>query len=256
MRKVLVVFAVFTLLIPVAGLYGQSRKVMNLPKYDNAQYHFGFTLGLNQMLFTIKPMPDMHTRVYYGVENVLGELLYDSAMVMGIRSTPTFGFDIGIVGDKRLGRYFNLRFVPALSFGERYLNYSIMTWQDGEMTLVDLKKNIGSVFIDFPFLIKYKSKRHNNMLAYVEAGGKYSLDIASNARKQDLTGQVIVKLNKNDIYAIAGVGFDFYNPWFKLGVELKMSYGFLDILKRDNTGLTQSIEKLSSKVFQIGVTFE
>jgi hypothetical protein len=240
----------------VAGIYGQSRKLQNLPKYDYAQYHFGFTLGMNQMSFTIKPMPDIHTKMYYGVENAIGELVLDSAMVMGISSTPTFGFDIGIVADKRLGRYFNLRFVPALSFGERYINYSILAWNDGEKQLVDLKKNIGSVFIDFPFLIRYKSKRHNNMLAYVEAGGKYSLDIASNARKQDVSGQIIVKLNKNDIYAITGFGFDFYNPWFKLGVELKMSYGFMDMLKRDNSGLTQSIQKLSSKVFQLGFTFE
>lgn len=229
---------------------------MNLQTYDNAPYHFGFTLGVNQMLFTIKPMPDNHTKMYYSVENALGELVLDSAMVMGISSKPTFGFEIGIVGDKRLGRYFNLRFVPALTFGERYINYSIMAWKNGEMQLIDLQKNIGSVFIDFPLLIKYKSKRHNNMLAYLEAGGKYSLDIASNARKKDQSGQIVVKLNKNDVYAIVGVGFDFYNPWFKLGVELKMSYGFLDVLKRDNTALTQSIEKLSSKVFEIGFTFE
>jgi len=257
LRKVFFVFVWLIFFIPLADSYGQQgRKVMNIPKYDNAHYHFGFTIGLNQMLFTIKPMPDIHTKMYYGVENALGELVLDSAMVMGINSNPTFGFYIGIVGDKRLGRYFNLRFEPALSFGERYLNYSIKSWQNGEIKLIDLQKNIGSVFIDFPLLIKYKAKRHNNMLAYVEAGGKYSLDIASNARKQDLTGQRIVKLNKNDVYAIVGVGFDFYNPWFKLGVELKMSYGFMDMLKRDDTGLTQSIEKLSSKVFQIGFTFE
>jgi hypothetical protein len=194
--------------------------------------------------------------MYYGVENALGELVLDSAMVIGINSDPTFGFDIGIVGDKRLGRYFNLRFVPALSFGERYINYTVKAWSNGEIRIVDLRKNISSVFIDFPLLIKYKSKRLNNMLAYVEAGGKYSLDIASNARKEDISGQIVVKLNKHDVYAIVGVGFDFYNPWFKLGVELKMSYGLLDVLKRDDTGLTQSIEKLSSKVFQLGFTFE
>ena len=256
MRRFLVIFTVFILLFPSAGLFGQKKKVHNLPAYDIAPYHFGFTLGMNQMLFTIKPMPDINTKMYYEIENALGELVADSGMVLGINSTPTFGFDIGIVGDKRLGRYFNLRFVPVLSFGERTINYNIKVYNNGELSYAELKKNIGSVFIDFPLLIKYKSKRLNNMLAYVEAGGKYSLDIASNARKKDLSGQVVVKLNKNDVYAIVGVGFDFYNPWFKLGVELKMSYGLMDVLKRDNTALTQSIEKLSSKVFQLGFTFE
>jgi hypothetical protein len=243
-------------MFPVAESFGQSRKVMNLPKYDNAPYHFGFTIGLNQMLFTIKPAADINTRMYFEIKNELGELLADSAMMMSVSSRPTFGFDIGIVGDKRLGRYFNLRFVPALSFGERNINYTVKGWDNGEIKLVDVEKNIGSVFIDFPFMVKYKSKRINNMLAYVTAGGKYSMDIASNAKKQDQSGQVVVKLKKNDVYAIVGVGFDFYNPWFKLGVELKMSYGLLDMIKRDDTMLTQSIEKLNSKVFQLGLTFE
>jgi hypothetical protein len=122
--------------------------------------------------------------------------------------------------------------------------------------VVDVKKNIGSVFIDFPLYIKYKSKRQNNKLAYVLAGAQYSLDIASNARKQDLTGQTVVKLTKNDFYALAGCGFDFYNPWFKLGIELKMAYGLFDMLKRDDTIYTQGIDKLKSKIFLLSFTFE
>ena len=139
-------------MFPVAESLGQSRKVMNLPKYDNAPYHFGFTIGLNQMLFTIKPAADINTRMYFEIKNELGELLADSAMMMSVSSRPTFGFDIGIVGDKRLGRYFNLRFVPALSFGERNINYTVKGWDNGEIKLVDVEKNIGSVFIDFPFM--------------------------------------------------------------------------------------------------------
>lgn len=244
------------LLSPAAAVHGQSRKVMNLPKYDYAPYHFGFTIGLNQMLFTVKPSADLNTRVYYEIQKETGELLADSAMVLGVNSSPTFGFDIGIVGDKRLGRHFNMRFVPALSFGERNINYSFRAWLNGEEKIVDVQKNIGSVFIDFPLLFKYRSKRLNNMAAYLTGGAKYSLDIASNARKKDINEQVVVKLNKHDVYAIVGVGFDFYNPWFKLGVEMKMSYGLMDVLKRDNTFFTQSIDKLNSKVFQLGLTFE
>jgi len=254
LRKVFIVFTVLAFLIPVAASYGQSRKVMNLPKYDYAQYHFGFTIGLNQMLFTIKPAADLNTRVYTNLQTP--ELFIDSSMLLAVNSTPTFGFSIGINSDLRLGRHFNLRFVPDLSFGERYINYYILGFTGDSTTLIDVKKNVGSVFIDFPFYIKYKSKRHNNMLAYIIAGGQYSLDIASNARKQDIGGQTVVKLKKNDFYALVGVGFDFYNPWFKLGVELRMAYGLFDMLKRDNTIYTQGIEKLDSKIFQLCFTFE
>ncbi len=238
----------------MAESFGQSRKVLNLPKYDNAQYHFGFTLGLNHMLFTVKPAADLNTRIYSSDQTP--DLNVDSSMLLAVSSEPTYGFNIGINGDLRLGRYFNLRFVPDLSFGERFIDYSILGYSGDSTVIIDVKKNIGSVFIDFPMYVKYKSKRHNNMLAYVIAGGQYSLDIASNARKQDLGGQIVVKLKKNDIYALVGVGFDFYNPWFKLGVEMKMAYGLFDMLKKDNTIYTQGIEKLDSKIFQLCFTFE
>lgn len=255
MRKVFFVFAVFIFLIPVTGSYGQDRKLINLPKYDYAQYHFGFTLGLNQMLFTVRPASDLYSRVYTNFQTP--ELAVDSSRLLAVNSSPTFGFNIGIVGDMRLGKQFNLRFIPALSFGERYVNYSILGYENsGNTTLIDVKKNVGSVFIDFPILLKYKSKRHNNILAYLTAGGQYSLDIASNARKQDQGQQIVVKLNKHDFYVLTGVGFDFYNPWFKLGVELKMAYGLFDMLKRDNTIYTLGIEKLDSKIFQLCFTFE
>lgn len=254
MRKVFIVLAVLIILTPVAASFGQNTKVLNLPKYDFAQYHFGFTLGLNHMLFTIKPAADLNTRVYDSYQTP--ELFVDSSMLLAVNSNPTFGFCIGINSDMRLGRYFNLRFVPDLSFGERYINYSILGYRADSTIVVDVRKNVGSVFIDFPLYIKYKSKRQNNKLAYVIAGGQYSLDIASNARKQDLTGQTIVKLTKNDFYALAGCGFDFYNPWFKLGVELKMAYGLFDMLKRDDTIYTQGIDKLKSKIFLLSFTFE
>lgn len=254
MRKVFLIFVIFLLLVPVTESFAQLRKVMNLPAYENADYHFGFTVGLNQMLFTVKPSSDLNTRVFSQLETP--GLNVDSSMLLAVNGSPTFGFNIGIVGDKRLGRSFNMRFVPSLIFGERYLNYSILGY-DGESTkIIDVEKNITSVFIEFPLLFRYKSKRLNNMQAFLTAGGQYSMDIASNARKVDVNEQVVVKLNKHDFYALVGVGFDFYNPWFKFGIEMKMGYGLLDMLKRDRTIYTQGVEKLNSKIFQLCVTFE
>jgi len=237
----------------VVGSYGQGQ-VTNLPKYDYAPYHFGFTLGLNHMLFTVKPAPDLLTRVYSAEQTP--ELNVDSSMLLGVNSEPTFGFIIGINGDYRLGRYFNLRFNPDLSFGERNINYSILGYSGDSTVLIDVKKNIGSVFVDFPLYVKYRSKRQNNKAAFLLAGVQYSLDIASNARKKDLGGQVVVKLQRNDVYALVGAGFDFYNAWFKFGVELRMTYGLFDMLQKDDYLYTQGISKLNSKIFQLCFTFE
>jgi hypothetical protein len=232
----------------------QRRKPYNLPTYDNAPYHFGFTVGINQMNFTIKPSAEIRTRVFTGDE--IPDLTVDSAMLLGVTSRPTFGFVVGIIGDKRLGRYFNVRFTPALTFGERYINYSIMGFDDGDESIIDLDKNVGSVFVDFPIVFKYKSKRLNNMRAFLLGGAKYSLDLASNAKKDQEKNKEVLKLKKNDVYGILGVGFDFYNNWFKFGVELKMEFGIYDILLREGTIYTDGISKLNSKVFQLCLTFE
>ncbi len=227
---------------------------MNLVRYDEAPYHFGFTLGINQMNFTVKPASDIITRVYTARQTP--DLNVDSSSLLSVNSSPVFGFNIGIVGDVRLGRYFNFRFVPALSFGERYLNYSILGYLNDQTSRLDIRKNVASTFIDFPFMFKYKSKRLNNMLAYLTAGAQYSLDLGAGAKKKDNAQDYHIKLEKHDLYVLVGVGFDFYNPWFKLGVELKMAYGLFDMLSRENTIYTDGIDRLNSKVFQLCLTFE
>jgi hypothetical protein len=234
--------------------YGQKDRVLNLANYENSTYHFGFTLGLNQMNFTIKPAADLHYRVYDA--SYTPELAIDSSMLLSVNSEPVMGFNIGIIGDMRLGRYFSMRFVPALSFGERYIHYSILGYNNGETELIDIRKSVTSGFVDFPLLFKYKSKRLNNMLAYLTAGAQYSLDLASGAKKKDDNQETHVKLEKHDVYIVVGVGFDFFNPWFKFGTELKMSYGLLDMLKKEENIYSQGIDRLNSKVFQLCFTFE
>lgn len=208
------------LLILLIGLFisqasfAQRRKVMNLPKYDKEAYHFGFILALNQMYYTTKPL-------------------------INTRSTP--GFAIGILGNLRLGEYLDFRFIPTLSFGGREV---------AQLSNPDFYYDIPSTFIDFPFNIKYRSKRLNNMAAYLLAGPKYSMDIAS-TKKKNLGG---FTTHRSDLGVEVGVGFDFYTNYFKFGTEVKMGYGIFNILKSgsDNIGTDQ----LRNKIFQLSFTFE
>jgi hypothetical protein len=248
------IFFLILILLFSGDLYSQRRKVYNLPKYDIADYHFGFMVGLNQMNFTVKPASNIHTRVFSS--EYTPDLNVDSSMLLAVNSTPTLGFLVGIVGDKRLGRYFNLRFTPTLSFGERYLNYSILGYDTEGESIIEIQKNIPSAFLDFPFFVKYKSKRLNNVRAYVLAGVQYTLDLASNAKRRDETAIEVVKLKKHDVYGLIGVGFDFYNNWFKFGVELRMNFGIMDVLQREETIYTEGIDRLTSKVLQLAMTFE
>jgi hypothetical protein len=192
----------------------QSKKVMNLPKYDKEAYHFGFILAMNQMYYTAQPL-------------------------INTKTSP--GFAIGILGNLRLGEYFDLRFIPTLSFGGREV---------AQLTNPDFYYQVPSTFIDFPLNIKYRSKRLNNMAAYLLAGPKYSMDIAS-TKKKNVGG---FTTNRSDLGVEVGVGFDFYTTYFKFGTEVKMGYGLFNILKSGGENI--GTDQLKNKIFQLSFTFE
>lgn len=249
---------IITALIGVKGSYAQTR-VPNLNNFDQAPYHFGFQLGINQMFFTIKTKQNFQhdTYVNNGVLDQIPDLNCDTAHLYSVLANPTYGFVIGIVSNLRMGEYFDLRFTPSLTFGERGLTYNILNTEESSSPRFDeVTKNIQSTFVDFPLWIRFKGKRIHNTRPYVLAGAKYALDLASNAKKKDNTTIAHIFLDKHDIYGELGVGFDFYTAFFKFGTEVRMSYGLFDILKRDKTIYTSGIERMNSKIFQLAFTFE
>lgn len=241
----------------------QRNIILNMPNYDQELFHFGFVLGVNQSLLTLRPISDLNTHVFnrtYMPEDLLPAP--DSAMVLSINATPIPGFVISILANMRMGDHFDLRFLPSLAFGDRTLEYNIRTYTPmpgGIDTATFIKtKKVPSTYISFPLEVRYKAFRYNNFRPYLLVGAQYSLDLASNAKKREEKNrdEKIVKFNASDFYAEAGVGFDFYNEWFKFGVELKMMYGFMDMLKHEHNIYTESIDKLNSKIFQLSLTFE
>jgi len=91
----------------------------------------------------------------------------------------------------------------------------------------------------------------------VLAGAKYVLDLAATrSDKKEEDNETLVKLLKHDVAAEVGAGVEFYNGWFKFGIEVKMSYGLMDLINREDNIYSGGIESLKSKVWQISFTFE
>ncbi len=218
--------------------FAQRTKTQNLPKYDLKPYHFGFLIAYNQFNFMVKPETDLTS--------------FDSLMV--IESSPMSGFNLGVITDLRLNNNFNLRFIPSLSFGDRVMHYTIK-FQDS--VFYDVDKKIESTYIDFPLYLKFKSSRMNNVRLYVIGGFQYSIDLASQAKKkQQNRDEIFVKLHRHDYSFHAGVGADFYLTYFKFSTELKMGYGFRDLIVREGNLYSNSIERLNSKILQVSFLFE
>lgn len=249
--RFLIVAALLVILLPDAS--AQRMKVRNLTNYDLAPYHFGFILGMNNMLFTIKTKPGFQDMVFYNYQGEPGAVVPDSVRLYGIQHQPYLGFTIGIVSNLRINDYMDLRFIPSLSFGERDLEYNILSYYNGEASQHQITEKTQSTFVEFPFHLKYKGSRLNNVRPYWLLGAKYSIDLASDSRKN--SGNTIV-LMQNDMYGELGAGLDFYTTFFKFGIELKMSYGMRDMLKRKANVYTFPVERLSSKMFLLSFTFE
>ena len=227
----------FLLLLLSTNLFAQKVKTINKPNYDYDWIHFGFLLGINKADFIIHPNP-----------NIAG---LDSVYVL--ESTAQSGFNLGIVSNLRINEYSDLRFIPQLAFSTRNLEYTFKS-SKGE---IKRSKAVESTFVELPLDLKLKSARYNNFRAYIILGGKYSIDIASQKDvKSELVTDAIVKLRRNDIYYAIGVGFDFYQKYFKFSPELKFNFGVRNLLVRDNNVFAYSIDRITSKIIDLSFTFE
>lgn len=219
-------------------LSAQAPKVKNLQRFDTRRIHFGFSLGINNGGFALhrKPFSQMA----------------DSLASIDVNNQG--GFNLGIVSDLHLHRLFNIRFVPTLVFGQRNVNYNFINLKGETVTI---ENAIESTYLDFPLLFKYRSERLNNFAAYFIFGAKYSIDLASNedVKNEDIP-ESIIKLKRNTTSAEVGIGTDFFLPYFKFAIELKMSYGLQDALIKDNTELSDPLEKIVPKMFLLSFLFE
>ncbi len=238
MKKLTVILVLFMVIVSMSVSAQKRFGVPNLLKYDKQRFHFGFLIGFNQFDFSITSKPNLAE--------------YDS--LMRIHTSPLMGFNLGIVANMRLGEYFDLRFIPGLAFGDRIVNYWIKYYDGVEYNTT---KNIESVYMDFPLLIKMKSSRMHNVRAYVVGGAQYSMDLISNARKQASNPrETYLKIYPHDFQAQVGFGFDFYMTYFKFSTEFKMSFGLDNLLKVENNMYATSVTALRSRIVQISFLFE
>lgn len=233
------------MLVSLAQVFGQRRQryhretIKNLPYVDDKLLHFGFILGLHAQDFALTPadVPDADGVTWKGDEAVLSP-----------------GFTVGIISDLRLNKYFDLRFVPALHFGERKVSFA--GYKDGER-ISEFNATVMSTQLMFPLDIKFRSVRIGNYRPYLLAGGGVMVDIS---RKSD---QVLM-LRPLDFFFEVGVGCDIYLEYFRLCPELKICVGFNDMIERDRPNIendadikyTNAIDKLLSRLVVLSFNFE
>ena len=221
-----------------AHTYAQKVKPQNLPSYDKEKLHFGFSLAVNKADFVLFPAAN-------GIKP-------DS--ILSVNAIPDWGFNLGIISDLRLHDYATLRFLPALTFQARAIEFTVDSTANPNPGVYYIeKKKVESTLLDFPLNLKIRSERLNNTSAYLLVGGKWSIDLASQAKTKNPN---LIKLTGKDMSFEAGFGLDFYLEYFKLSTEIKFSAGLRDRLFHEATPWALSIGKLYTKVWLFSLNFE
>ena len=187
---------------------------LHVQEYENRfatkPYHFGISLSYNSSDFKVS-----FSDAFIG---------HDS--VMQVTSSTGPGFNLGIISNLSMGKYFDLRFVPSLSFAEKNLDY---TYRNESVST----QTIESLYLLMPFDVKFKSAAYKDMKVFVVGGVQYTYDFSSNAEARNADG--LVKILPTDIAVNCGFGFEFYFPYFILAPEIKLSNGILNIHATDPT---------------------
>ncbi|PID89562.1 MAG: hypothetical protein CSB01_01315 [Bacteroidia bacterium] len=213
----------------------------NLKTYESKPLHFGFSIGLNYMDFSIHQEDDFYTiDSVYSVENSVSP-----------------GFHLGPIINFKILKFLDLRALFLLSFGQRDMHYKIFsdTLTNGEPSFETKDMRIESTFMEFPILLKYKGKRDGNYRPYLVGGFAPKYDLAAQKKIKD-SEMPKIRLNQLDYYYEFGFGMDFYLEYFKLSAEVKYAAGLKNIIKYDGTQYTSAIQKMNSRMIMFSLHFE
>lgn len=164
------------------------------------------------------------------------------------------GFTVGVIGDVRMGNYFNFRLVPAFHLSDRTISYSNDV--DDEI----IRTSVKSTIISVPAYIKFNGPRIKNYRPYLLCGGGVMFDLG-----RDRQQPILLKML--DYFVEFGGGCTIYLKYFRLSPEIKFSLGFNnvlepweerqhDVIDPSAAKYTQAISRMTSRMLTICVNFE
>ena len=228
-----IILTIFVLFVFGKGVDAQNNPTDYLTHYDDQWIHYGFQLGVHSSKFVIKyserfTFPDQDT-------------------VHSIVPGNSGGFKAGVVVNIRLAKYLDLRILPCVGF---YENDIVYRYTDNSF-LRELRE---STHVELPLLLKYKSVRRGNVVMYVVGGVKPSIE--ARQRNDQLELRDKLNLKRWDLSADVGIGFDFYNAFFKFSPEIRYSYGLINLLQGEISPYNVGLDRLVVQNFNVFFTFE
>lgn len=232
-RLLLILLIVSTML---TSAYAQ-RRPLNMPEHDDKAYYFGLTFGMNFSTYRIR-----YTQSFA-----------DNDTFMRIQPSFGPGFNLGIMGNLRLTKFVDARFIPTLAFAEKKMTILAKDTVGIERSVGN--KSVESIYMHLPFQLKFKSDRIRNFRFYGMTGAKLDIDLAANARSRRT--DEFLKVKAIDVGYELGAGFEFYYPNFIFSPEIKLSQGLMNQQYKDaRIPLSNAIDVLNTRMIVISIHLE
>ncbi len=210
----------------------QGMAQVNYFEMSGKLMYFGISLGANGGDYKIIPAP----------------LITRSDSIYSIKTKLQPGFNLGIIGNLQLHKYFDVRFIPTLIFSNRKLVYKMT---DGTTS----EKEVNNIYISLPLQVRYKSKPINDFRLFVMAGLRYDYDLNANGKERKADDAIKVK--PHEVSLEYGIGIQYYFPYFILSPEFKMTHGLINTSAGNPYLLQQRvIDRLFSRAFTITINLE
>jgi hypothetical protein len=211
----------------------------NLPHHDAKRVHYGLYLGIHGARYRIQHSDSLVNRMAAGSPT---------------RVNPKFfpGFGGGLVLNVRANDYMDVRFVPGVGFYSRIVEFQDVL-QPGQTEPLTVEQEVGSLFVELPLLLKYKSMRRGNTRMYFVGGVKPGFDLTSKRKNAEDGG---LRARERDLTIEYGMGLDIYYPFFKFSPELRFSHGLLNMKIPDGNIYSNSLRRMSTHTITLYLFFE
>ncbi|MCD7938023.1 MAG: PorT family protein, partial [Tannerellaceae bacterium] len=183
--------------------FSQKESMIKQPYVDFRSYHLGFHLGLHVQDLFIKNSLTFYDDQYWCAD------------------VPDYspGISLGIIIDKRIHSFFNIRFIPTMHLGTKKV-----VFKEQQSKIIQIE-TLHSYYLQLPVEIKYRAVRIHNYAPYLTAGGYGIYDLG----KQKYAP---MQMKRFDYGITIGIGCDFYFRYFKFCPEVRFNFGLRDILRK------------------------
>lgn len=230
-RKKITLFTALALISFQSLAQRPSLYARHQADYDERPLHYGFFLAGHSSKF---------------IRRYADSFANGADTTFSVTPSSAPGFGLGFIASYLISKHLEVRVMPSAAFYTRSIDYRFAKGTENS-------QEIESTFLEVPVLVKFRSNRRGNVRMYMVGGVKPSVEIGSNKKER---AQDRLLTDNVDLAVEYGFGFDLFYSFVKVSPELRFSHGLRNMLVKDNSPYSRSLDRLATHSVSLYLFFE